>query len=210
MRPVAAVILAAGGSSRLGRPKQLLNYDGQPLIVRAVDIALAAGCAPVVAVVGRDADDCAAALKDRSVVIVHNADWQQGMGSSIRVGVRAVRSLAPSSIGSLLLMLVDQPNVTADVLHRLITLHDTSDRPVAVSEYANTVGPPVIAGGDFVRQLADWPDDRGAKELWLRDPDAVVRMQCPEAVTDIDTEADYLALTHSSRRAADDSKGPSC
>lgn len=189
----AAVVLAAGGSSRLGRPKQLLSLGGRTLIARAVDVAVEAGCDPVIVVLGRDADACTTALAGRDVRIIVNTDWAAGLGTSIRAGVRA--ALAGATVmDRVLLLLADQPNVDASTLLRLIAAADGSGRPVTVAAYAGTVGPPVLAGGPFVARLAQWPDDRGAKDLWSANPESVERVDCPEAATDVDTEADYVRL----------------
>jgi molybdenum cofactor cytidylyltransferase len=194
VRAVAAVILAAGASSRLGRPKQLLMVRGKTLIARAVDTAIEAGCDPVVVVLGRDAEACKTALGDRPVVCVENIDWATGMGSSLRVGVRTARSVAAEA-ESVCVLLADQPNVTSQTLRRLIETKARSDRPIAVASFAGTVGPPVIVSGPALERLMNWPNEQGAKALWLAEPNDVLRVECPEAEADVDTEEDYARLT---------------
>ena len=182
-RKLATIILAAGGSSRLGRPKQLLEIDGKTLLLRGVDAALAAGCGPVIVVVGRDAEACKAAAGDRPVVWGHNADWASGLGGSIHAGVR---------------FLLDA--TTADrVVQSICPYCAVGCRPVAVAAYADTVGPPVLASGAYLLKLRNWPADRGAKALWTSRPDDVRIVDCPEAAADVDTPADYERLMSASQ-----------
>src|SRR6266702_4005605 len=112
---VAAIILAAGGSHRLGQPKQLLMYGGETLLNRAIRIALEAGASPVVAVLGAEFERMRESIESRSVIAVHNDRWRQGMGGSIHAGMRALTACAPDVEG-VLLMSCDQPRLTADHL----------------------------------------------------------------------------------------------
>ena len=196
MRDVAAITLAAGSSSRLGRPKQLVAVEGRPLVRPAVDVAAEAGCRPMIVVVGRDRDACMTALVRTLAVVVDNPAWAIGMGSSLRAGFNAL----PAECEAAVLMLCDQPFVSADTLRRLAVAVE-HDKLVAVAEYAGTVGPPVLVRGGMLSRLRAWPDADGAKRLWLDEPANVCRVPCPEAATDIDTEADVARLTQGPPRA---------
>jgi molybdenum cofactor cytidylyltransferase len=191
MPRLAALILAAGGSSRMGRPKQLLPYQNQPLVRRAALAALAVGCDPVTVVVGAQAGAVTKALEGLEVDGVTNAHWERGIGSSIRAGVARFTANSPDA---LLLMLCDQPLVTPVSLRRLIDAHAATHKPVCVSAYADTLGPPVLISASLFSDLKSLPDDRGAKVLWTSHSDRVCRVPCPEAATDVDTPADYAAL----------------
>ena len=186
MAGLAAILLAAGGSSRMGRPKQLLTIGGQSLLARAVANAESVGCDPIIVVLGRDADECRTQIGERAIAVQNDA-WESGMGSSLRAGANAL----PADTREALILLCDQPWVSADTLHRLIeAFHKT--RPAAcVAAYANTLGPPVIVDESTLQRLRHWPDAQGAKALWTGGEINVTTVPCPEAAADIDTPDDY-------------------
>src|SRR5579862_9316092 len=112
MRGIGAIILAAGGSMRMGRPKQLLQFRGQSFLRRAATVAIDAKCNPVVVVVGNDAAAMLAELTSLPVHPIENPDWQRGIGTSIRAGVRKLLDLQPDMIATFI-HLCDQPLVTS-------------------------------------------------------------------------------------------------
>ena len=132
---VAAVVLAAGGSTRFGKPKQFALFEGETFIRRIVAAAIEAGCAPVVVVTGEDSAQITSELTRSRVTIAMNPDWQFGLGSSIVVGIRHAMNLAPE-LDAALLLTCDQPFVTAAVLTQLIQLRLTSGKPIVASAYA--------------------------------------------------------------------------
>jgi molybdenum cofactor cytidylyltransferase len=193
LQHVAAILLAAGGSSRMGSPKQLLTYQGQTLLRRAAETAIAAKCDPVVVVIGAEAERMRQELVGLSVHIAVNSGWERGIGSSIRVGVQSVLDCSPA-VSSTFILLCDQPFVTAATLQRLRDAQLREKRPVCVSTYHNTIGPPVLARQDTFPQLLTLPDSVGAKALWLGDPNAVSKVDCEEAAIDLDTPEDYQRI----------------
>ena len=190
---LAAVLLAAGGSARMGTPKQLLAYDGQSLLRRTAGAAVGARCWPVVVVLGHEAEAMAAELGGLPVDTALNPDWADGIGTSIRCSVRRLLELSPTAEATLL-VLCDQPLVTADTLARLADARRRSGKAVAVSAYAGTIGPPVCVGREFFPDLLALPDGQGAKAVWAGRPDAVVEVPCDEAAVDVDTPEDYRRL----------------
>ena len=156
---VAAIILAAGSSTRLGEPKQLVTLAGERLLERAARIAGGAGCSPVVVVLGANAEMIQAQSRlVEGVDVVLNADWQEGMASSIRCGVQRLDDTLDAAI----LMTCDQPAVTVESLQRLIEL--CTDRPVA-SLYAGRRGVPAcFHAADFV-ELSLLAGEEGARRL---------------------------------------------
>ena len=116
---VGAVILAAGASVRLGRPKQLLEIDGQPLVVRAAEAALGAGAAPVVVVLGANAEQIRPVLRGVDVGLVLNQDWNDGMASSVRAGLHALGQIT-LRLDAVLLAVCDQPAFDARAARRLV------------------------------------------------------------------------------------------
>ena len=165
MARIGAVVLAAGASTRLGFPKQLVMHEGEPLVRRTAVAAAEAGADPVVVVLGSDAEAIAAALTGLlSVRTVVNPEWRTGLASSLAVGLREV--LADGSCEAALVTLADQPLVDSTGLARLIRAFDGEHRIVA-SAYANTVGVPAIFAREYVDELTRLTGDSGAGS-WLR------------------------------------------
>src|SRR5580704_14397123 len=111
MNNIALVLLAAGGSTRMGSPKQLLPYQGRPLIRHAAETALASGCHPVMVVLGSHAAEIRAALEGLDVVVVENTEWEKGIGTSIRAGISGAEIMACDGA---VLALADQPLITSE------------------------------------------------------------------------------------------------
>jgi molybdenum cofactor cytidylyltransferase len=192
MNNIALVLLAAGGSTRMGTPKQLLPYQGKPLIRRAAETALASGCDPVVVVLGSRVEETRAALEGLDVVIVENTEWEQGMGTSIRAGISGVEILGCEGA---VLALADQPLVSAEILRRLIEEHEETGRPIIASEYSETVGVPAFFTREFFPKLKSLLPTEGCKAVILANLDQSIRIACPEAETDIDTPEDYQSIS---------------
>ena len=181
---VAAVILAAGGSTRMGRPKALLPVSGVSLLRRAV--AAAVGCDPVVVVLGAAADRVRPELDGLAVTAVENPDWEQGPGTSIRVGVRAA-----GDADAAVFLACDQPLVDAAHICRLITAYRTGGRPMAASGYAGTVGVPAIFDRNCFPNLCALDPGAGAKKLLLLRADDVTVVPFPAGAIDLDSPDEY-------------------
>ncbi|HSN92683.1 MAG TPA: nucleotidyltransferase family protein [Anaeromyxobacteraceae bacterium] len=184
-------MLAAGGSSRLGRPKQLLPFEGEPLVRRAARAALEAGFAPVVVVVGGHAAEVRAALAGLPVEGVENAAWQEGMAGSVRL---AVARLAAAGVRAAALLGCDQPHLGAAHLVRLEQARLASGAPVAASEYAGTRGVPAVFDAALFPELLALGGDRGAKSVIARDPSRVVGVPFPGGEVDVDHPEDWERL----------------
>lgn len=187
----SSVILAAGGSQRLGRAKQLLKVQGVTLIRRAVEAARNADCEPIVVVLGAMVDPVKAELAEADVHTAINPHWARGVGTSIRTGFARLLEIAPACEVAFI-QLSDQPLVEGATLVRLSEA--ATPGRICVSSYSDTVGPPVRVPRQFFSRLQNLPDQAGAKALWQDMPDQVIRVPAPEAAVDIDTEADYAAL----------------
>ncbi|HEY5055331.1 MAG TPA: nucleotidyltransferase family protein [Acidobacteriaceae bacterium] len=158
----AAIILAAGASTRLGQPKQLATLNGETLLGRAVRIARETGCAPVLVVLGSERDPILAeiargALGDVSPVI--NDRWQEGMATSIFFGVRALGFVAKQARGAIL-MTCDQPAITPEHLRAL-----TASGDLTASEYAGRRGVPAYFPASYFAALTQLTGDSGARDL---------------------------------------------
>ena len=182
---IAGVVLAAGGSARLGTAKQLVPLRGVPLVRRVARAALRAGLAPVAVVVGARDRDVARALEGLAVHVVRNALWREGIASSIRCGVRAVRT--DRRVSGVVLMVCDQPRLGAPVLRRLVAAHERHREADAVaSAYARTLGVPALFPRRRFPALSRLRGDRGAKDLLRRDRRSVVAVDWPAGAVDVD------------------------
>lgn len=195
MSDIGLILLAAGGSSRMGRPKQLLAYEGSTLLRRATDAAIASGYAPIVVVVGAAADLAARELDGITTALLEmNPDWEGGMGTSIRAGLRRLLRERPD-IAAVLIMLCDQPHVDAAHLRRLRDVHRATAKRVVASEYGGTVGPPCLFAAEFFDELLQIGDAEGAKRLIISAGNDLAKVSLPAATVDIDTPEDYERLT---------------
>ncbi len=193
MSGVGAIVLAAGASSRMGRPKQLLSVEGKTLLRRAAEAVVEAGCDPAVVVLREKTSDLLAELDGLAVHPVENPQANKGIGTSIRAGVSSLLQLSPN-LEALLIVLCDQPRVNSQTLKMLIDSYRKSNKPVCACAFAGTIGPPVLVASPFFSKLQSLPDDRGAKYLWMAQPQIVQQVCCEEAATDIDTPEDYQRL----------------
>lgn len=204
----AALVLAAGSSSRLGQPKQLLPYEGETLLHRAVRTAAAAGCSPIVVVTGALDNVLRGAVADLPCRVVHNPDWASGMGSSVRAGLAPLlpgpdaAGSAPAGLAAVLLMLCDQPLLTAEHLSRLISVQRQTGRAAVATTYAGIVGVPAIFGPALFERLRSLDGAGGAQRLLRSLPTADVdTLDFPAAALDVDTPAQYAQLLATAKRS---------
>lgn len=190
LREVHAVILAAGGSRRLGHPKQLAPLGGVSLLRRATELALAADVASVTVVLGANADAMAAELAGLAVRLAHNPDWRAGVGTSLRCGVRSLAARDEVREGTgILFLLCDQLRLTVAHLDGMIAAF-RSGAAIVASGYAGTAGVPAIFGSAFADQLRELADSHGGKHLLTRYASAVQVVPLPGGELDIDTTDD--------------------
>ncbi len=203
-RKIGVILLAAGGSERLGQPKQLLSLDGETLLARAARAAWDTRLRPLVVVLGANFDACAEEL--RRILpppelangapmwrLATNQNWQRGVGSSLRIGLQCLLEFAPR-IDAVLFTLVDQPRVGADSLMRLIESYDAAPDVPAAARYGDFGGVPAIYPATLFDELLCLPDERGAQSLLRRFAQRCSWSDMPEAALDIDTPADIDRL----------------
>ncbi len=174
--PVAAIILAAGASTRLGQPKQLVTLAGETLLARTVHVAQAAQCSPILVILGANAEAISAACPLPSAQVVLNPRWADGLASSICAGI----AVLPATCQAAILMTCDQPAVTPEHLHRLIKM--TVDEPVA-SSYSGRNGVPACMPASSFAALLRLRGDSGARALLQSAP----AIHLPGGELDIDT-----------------------
>ena len=189
---IAAVILAAGGSSRMGRPKQLLDWGGRPLVRAAAETALAARLDPIVVVVGGARAEVQAVLADLPLRIVANQDYAAGQSTSLRAGIAALDERADAVV----VLLGDQPFVTAAIVERLVAEWQASRSAIVAPVYAGQRGNPVLFARSVLPELLAIQGDQGARAVLAADPSRIhpVAFDDPRPLADIDTLEDYERL----------------
>ncbi|UCH73081.1 MAG: molybdopterin-binding/glycosyltransferase family 2 protein [Rhodospirillales bacterium] len=184
---VAAIVLAAGQSRRMGRANKLLaDLDGLPMIARVVDAVLGSRADPVLVVVGHQAAEIEAALAERDVRIVHNRDFAAGISTSLKQGLRAL----PPEIDGALVCLGDMPRITPDQLDRLIrAFNPVEGRAICVPTRRGKRGNPVLFARRFFEEIESLGGDVGARHLIGESPDLVCEVDMPDdgVLLDIDT-----------------------
>lgn len=191
-RSIAIVVLAAGRSSRMGGMKLLLPLGGRPVIAHVAAAALASSLRPVVVVLGHQANEVASALPSSGPMVLTNANYQQGQSTSLRAGIAA---LPPDTTGAII-MLGDQPLVTAAILERLAAAAATRDAPIIAASYGGQRGNPVYFHRLCFPELLAVQGDEGGRGVIARHSHdlALVKMQDTDAALDVDSPDDYARL----------------
>ncbi len=200
---IGLILLAAGQSSRMSQPKQLLIYEGQTLLRRALEAAAGSSCHPIAVVVGSEPDamipelDTTGLPQDAQVEIVFNLNWECGMGTSIRAGLQALQHR--TELDAVIVTLCDQPMVTSALIETIIAAYREADDCVVASEYGtgsidSGVGVPALFDSSLFPELLAIHPDEGAKRIILKHEDRLGRVLFPGGLVDIDTPADYNTL----------------
>jgi len=188
------IILAAGSSSRFGSPKQNLVYQGKTLLQRAIQTALTSACCDcAVVVLGANEGQIRPNISDQQINIVYNPNWQEGMASSIRLGIAQLLYLEPL-ITSAILMLCDQPFVDPLLLYQLTERKTENDAGIIACEYKNTLGVPALFDKKYFVQLMKLTGSEGAKTIINAYPDDLMSVPFGLGAIDIDTIEDFERL----------------
>ena len=185
--PAAGILLAAGGSSRFGQPKQLLDFHGQPFIRRVAATTLASGLSPVVVVTGAGAEQVGAAVRDLPVTIIHNADWQNGQSSSLQAGLDEL----PRRTGAAIFLLADQPQVPPMLLRALVEQHGLALAPIVAPMVRGQRANPVLFDRVTFPDLHGLTGDIGGRAIFSRYPVTYLPWHDESLLLDVDTLADY-------------------
>jgi molybdenum cofactor cytidylyltransferase len=186
---IAGIILAAGGASRFGKPKQLLDWKGTPLVRHVVNIARNAGLSPLFVVSGAAHQEVESAVKDQARVI-HNPDWEAGQSTSVRAGVLAL----PADIGGVVFLLVDQPLIPVELVKLLRFKHAKSSGEIIYPLINERAGNPVLFSNRIFQSLSELSGDQGGKALFDKFNALHVSWEDPQTQLDIDSPADYQKL----------------
>ena len=193
IKSTALIVLAAGKSSRLGRPKQLLAFEGMTLLQRAIQAGLVAGCQTVIVVMGAYHKEISQEPYLATVNTVINPHWEAGMGSSIKAGLReVVKGEAPEQV---ILMLCDQPFVDGELLKRMVAARQETGKGMVACRYGDTLGVPALFGRQFFPSLSEIDDAEGAKKIIQKFSQEVAVIGFERGNIDIDTAEDYRLLT---------------
>ena len=183
----AAIILAAGKASRYGSPKQLLEIDGRNLVQRACDLAITTQCSPIILVLGAYSKDIIASGIPNQVQVYEHQEWQQGMGSSLALGIQQL-----DSCDAALILLADQPAISVDTIKSLKQAIVAPDISIALcahedsTEKATIKGPPVIFDAKHFPECSELTGDEGGKQIIKRHQSSVAVVSTYEAKWDID------------------------
>ena len=196
MNNCAIIILAAGSSSRMGRPKQLLPYNGKSLLEHTVDMANDADANPVIVVLGANATLLEKEIKEKKIHIVENKEWKEGMASSVRCGLNTLLHIAPSA-DAVIIMVCDQPFVSSSLLNEMIAVQKRTGKPIVSSQYDTAIGPPALFHKTIFPELLELKGDAGARKIIEQQRNEVAIVLFTNGNIDIDTERDYKALSDS-------------
>ena len=188
------IILAAGASTRLGKPKQLLLYHGITLLKHTVNVAANANADVVIVVLGENADLFTKEIEGLKVDVVENKEWEEGLASSVRAGLNTLLKISPAT-DAVIFMVCDQPYISSTVLNDLITTQQKTGKPIVTCNYGDAIGPPALFHKSFFPELMKLKGDSGARKIIQQNMDEVAMVLFPKGKIDIDTETDYHALS---------------
>jgi molybdenum cofactor cytidylyltransferase len=188
--PVAGIVLAAGGSTRMAQPKQIMSFRSQPLVRIAAQTALAADLAPVIVVTGAFDNQVKAALEGLPITIIHNPDWHSGQSSSVAAGINA----APTRTCSAIFLLADQPLVSESMIRKLVELHTQTLSPIVAPSINGRRSNPVLFDRLTFSDLLDLSGDIGGRALFSKYQVSWLPWMEATSAIDIDTPDDYQRL----------------
>lgn len=193
----AVLILAAGCSSRLGQPKQLLAYKKTTLLEYTITCAQSV-TDNVFVVLGENQSTIQSAIKVQDVEIVLTEDWRKGIGSSISSGVKSITK-ANQGTDSIMILLCDQPKITNELLGKLLALHRNKKSPISACRYGESFGVPAIFSKSFFKDLEQLQDDSGAKSIIGNNKSQTSFLNFSEGNIDIDKPEDLKYLADSQK-----------
>lgn len=190
---IAAIILAAGASTRMGTPKQLLPWQGRSFLRSITETAIGAHCHPIIVVLGAYSAQIKPEVCNLVVQVVDNPEWQMGMGSSISKGIQALLS-QNLVIDAAILLLCDQPLVSMHTIQQMQSIYEATHQPIVASAYEDTVGVPALFHAKFFPELANLQQSEGAKVVIQRHLASVVTFDFPQGAIDIDSPQEYQVM----------------
>ena len=187
---IGIILLAAGASTRMGQPKQLLPFKGETLIRHTAKVALQTTCRPVVIVIPLNQPLFQKELEDLNVILVESEDAAPGMSTSIHAGLVRMQVEAPQCL-AILFLVVDQPFINAAHLTNLVNASTESEKSIVASAYKDQLGVPALFDKKWFPALMQLTGDQGARKLLKAYPDEVHAISFPEGAFDLDTPENY-------------------
>lgn len=187
------ILLAAGSSSRLGRPKQLINYQGKTLLQHSIEAAHHSAADVLIVVLGCNADLIQTHIESKEVSVLVHAHWKDGMSSSMQCGLRHL--IETRQVDQVVLMLCDQPFVHQGLLDQLMLDKQTSGKGIIACSYAGTVGVPALFDQKYFSELLALKGTEGAKKVILNHQEDTFLVDFPLGAVDLDTEEDVQKFT---------------
>ncbi|MBC3759940.1 nucleotidyltransferase family protein [Hyunsoonleella sp. SJ7] len=191
---IAIAVLAAGASTRMGCPKQLLKWGEKSLIQHAIHTSKNTLAMEVIVVLGANSEDITFEINTEAVTVIVNNEWQQGLGKSIASAAHFVLD-SKEKVDGLLIVLVDQPFVTSDYLNEMLKTFNPNKKEIIATSYSKEkIGVPTLFDKTYFRELSQLSGDDGAKGIIKTHKDLVKVITPNFKNIDIDTQADYKIL----------------
>ena len=184
---VSIIILAAGKSTRMGLPKQLLPMRGTTLLQHTIDTALGSKSQDVRVVIGAEADQVRAKVPEGKFKYIVNPKWQDGMSTSIRAGVASLAD----DVDAAVISLCDQPFLSSQIFNLLIDAFASSEKSIVTCEFDGQISPPTLFANKHFPELFALQGDAGARKVVMTHLDSVARIPFPSGSVDLDTPQDY-------------------
>ncbi|WP_028954422.1 nucleotidyltransferase family protein [Synechocystis sp. PCC 7509] len=190
---IGIVILAAGASTRMGTPKQLLPYQECTLLRHTIEVAKSSVCRPIVVILGAYAQLIKPDISHLSIQIVENLQWAKGMSSSIKVGIQELTTSYPE-VKAAIVTLCDQPFISTEIINQLALTHYSTNQPIIACEYGEALGVPALFSDRLFSELITLKNGEGAKQVIKKHSQEVFSISFPEGAMDIDTPKEYAEL----------------
>jgi len=187
----AAIILAAGGSKRLGKPKQLLDWFGKTFIEQVVDNAIMAGLNPIIVVTGAFQKEVEAQLIGKDVIITRNNLWEDGQSGSLIAGLRALQDSAERPF---IFILCDQPQTPVELIKLIVNEVNNTEVDIVTTMVNGKTCPPILFKPVCVPELLELKGDQGGKGLLKSHQYKEIRWEDVRLLLDVDTEEDYVKI----------------
>lgn len=186
-KTVAGVILAAGGSERMGVPKQLLLWNNRPFLICVLEATISTDLFPLYVVLGSHSETIKPIIKEYPISILNNPDWKQGLSTSVSLAIKTL----PNSVDGVLFLLGDQPFIPAALIQEIIHTFENTEMSIVAPKVDNKRGNPVLFSRSLFDELLSIKGDSGGRSLLARFPVEWVYWDDPSILVDIDTHDDY-------------------
>ena len=192
IKKIGAIILAAGSSSRLGKPKQLLIFENESLLEKAIRAVQNADLHQYVVILGGNADEIQSKIDLSSLKVLINHEWSSGMASSMQLGLRYL--IENYNLEAVVLLLCDQPHTNAGILNSIIKRYKEAGKGIIASKYKETFGVPALFDKAYFGEMLSMKSSEGAKKIIFSHLEDTGSVDFPLGEIDIDTPEDYEKL----------------